>query len=116
MIDNLPLAIILVLVGIIVGGAGGATIIRNSFKSLNIPDGNSKESAHLASEIAERTAAACKVELKEYIVSLESHLNVTNNRLSELENTINRIMGACPEKHVAIERRLANLEERNRHN
>ncbi len=97
--------IIIALVGIIIGGTGGAALIRKVTNAA-LPNSDSQSSAAAASAAAVSASAT----LLSHIKALEDQLASNTQRLMEMEQTFNRFLGACPERHTAIERRLEILE------
>lgn len=100
--------IIIALVGIIIGGTGGAALIRKVTNAA-LPNSDSQSSASAASAAA-AAAVSASATLLSHIKALEDQLASNTQRLMEMEQTFNRFLGACPERHTAIERRLEILE------
>ena len=111
MTEPIWLTIVVGLIGIIIGGAGGAAILRRTFK---IPEPDSKDdvtqNSSLAATVAATTAATFRVELTEHMKTLEANIATNNQRLTDLEKTVSAFLGACPERHKAIDRRLDECE------
>lgn len=122
MSENILWLIITGLFGVIIGGAGGQALIRRALKmpSDNSPgeadgplgkkDDTVKALAAVASTAAEATASAFRLELNGHMTNFERQLVSTNTRLSNLEGNIQTLLGACPERHRSIEKRLNDLE------
>lgn len=102
---TIELVVIFILIGVIVGGAGGGALVRRSYKHLEGVGSGESGTSDLISSF--------KQEIREQISPVVKQLDTNNQRLSSLETTVNRFIGACPEKHKAIDQRLDALERKN---
>lgn len=122
--EQVWMTIVVALVGIIIGGAGGATLFRKATKGFvsNSEDiantaatlaATASSTAAVVASTATTVASALRVELAGQLTSIQVRISNNSDKLNDLEVAINRFMGACPEKHRAIEQRLDSLDRRN---
>jgi hypothetical protein len=113
--------IIVALVGIIIGGAGGAALFRNAAKkiipsSTDVADtaavvaATASSTAAVVAATATSVAAALKTEIQGQIAEIRSEIHDNSKKLNDLEIVITGFMGACPERHKAINQRLESIE------
>ena len=116
-------AIVIALIGIIIGGAGGAAIFRRATKGLmpnstEIADtaeavaATASSTAAVVAATAASVAAALHTEISEQLASIQNQLVNNSDKIVDLKVSITGFMGACPERHKAIEQRLNFLEQK----
>jgi hypothetical protein len=126
MTEQILYYIIIALVGIIIGGTGGAALFRRVSKG-TIPNHNDAESvadvaavvastasstAAVVAATATSVAANLRTEISSQISAIQLQLADNSDKLNDLKVVITGFMGACPEKHRAIEQRFDAMEKR----
>ena len=109
MTEQILFIIIAVLGGIIIGGSGGAAIIR---RTLKIPaNGNGDNTIAVAAAAAATAAsAAFRSELNQHMNTFEKQLDENTKRLTSLESAISGFESGCKERHKGVDWRLNKLE------
>lgn len=103
------------LLGVIIGGAGGSALFRKAVGKLPIsseePNHNRiGDMAALAASVAATTATAFREELNGHITTLTKKIDDNSASLNGLSKEIAGLTAACPERHKAVDRRLDELE------
>lgn len=119
MSEQVMLWVIIALIGILVGGAGGATILRGVTKRV-LPDTTAETAATLANsnaviaatvaQTATSVAAALQMEISERLGRIETRIDTSNESIHKLEIAVSGFMASCPAKHESIDGRLKSLE------
>jgi Na+/glutamate symporter len=114
--ETVWIAITVALVGIIIGGAGGAALFRRAVKlPMSSEEQNQNrigDNAALASSVAAKTASAFRTELNGHIGNLTEKIDKQNDNLQALTLRITEFMAVCPVKHQMIEQRIEILENK----
>jgi hypothetical protein len=102
------LIIIAILGGIIIGGTGGSAIIRKNLR-IDTPVQSTSNTEGCAS--GTNNDSVIHNELLRRMNSIDNIVSANTKEVNNLNNTVQRLLGECPEKHKAIEQRLRNLEK-----
>jgi len=115
MSEQIWITIVVALIGIIIGGAGGAALFR---KAVKLPPMSSEETnqnrigdtAALAASVAATTATAFRLELNGHITNLTNKIDKNEDSLQSLTIKITEFMAVCPEKHKALDQKFEMLK------
>lgn len=109
--------IIVLLAGLLGGGAGFGAIIRKN----TTPQQNNNSSDLMTDTDVKLTQAAANAvavatdsfrsEFNNHMETFTRQLETNNKRLSGLEGNIQTLLGACPERHIAINQRFEDLQK-----
>lgn len=118
--------VVLLLFGVIIGGAGQAKLVRKAGKMVGLDDSPTPDAASIAENAATKAASAViatatktfRDELNSHVSGLTSHVQGLEKAIykngevtTAIDKKLERLLGGCEAKHVSIDKRLDRLDK-----
>ena len=118
---QIPWVIVILLLGVILGGAGQAKLFKKGGRMLGLTtDDQTADPANVATEAASRAIARATKQfrdelnthvstLNDHVQGLEKAMHANNTATAEIDKKLATLLGVCGERHKALDRRIDTL-------